>query len=97
MFHGKTDKRKGEDNMDIKPLTPEEIAKREANRLRDYKHPGATEYITISVAEYHCLTKAAAMLETILADKTYNHAVIVEAVRNAVQEMQRTAEAGAAE
>lgn len=54
-----------------------------------------SETITISVAEYHCLTKAAAMLEIILADKTYNHENVVEAVRNAVQEMQRQAEAGA--
>ena len=57
----------------------------------------ASEYITISVAEYHCLTKAAAMLEIILADKTYSHENVVEAVRNAVKEMQRTAGAGAAE
>lgn len=56
----------------------------------------ATEYITISVAEYHFLTKAATLLEVVLADKTYNHENVVEAVRNAVQEMQRTAEAGAA-
>lgn len=57
----------------------------------------ASKYITISVAEYHFLTKAATHLEVILADKTYSHENVVEAVRNAVQEMQRTAGAGAAE
>lgn len=67
----------------------------EERRIPSQKY--ISETITISVAEYHCLTKAAAMLEIILADKAYNHENVVEAVRNAVQEMQRTAEAGAAE
>lgn len=53
-----------------------------------------TEYITITVAEYHCLTKAATLLEVILADNTYSHENVVAAVRNAVQEMTG---AGAAE
>lgn len=47
----------------------------------------ATEYITITVAEYHFLTKLATMLEVVLADKTYSHENVVEAVRNAVEEM----------
>ena len=75
-------------------LTPAEIAEREATRLRQLP-PRASEYITISVAEYHCLTKAAALLEVILADKTYNHENVVAAVRNAVREMQNMLEAGA--
>lgn len=56
-----------------------------------------SETITISVAEYHFLTKAAAFLEAILADKHYDHYNVVEAVRNAIQDMQRLAEEGAAE
>lgn len=47
----------------------------------------ADEYITISVAEYHWLTKAAAMLEVIMADKTYCHDNVVAAVRNAMADM----------
>ena len=78
-----------------KQLTPEEIAERDSTRLRDYKHPGATEYITISVAEYHCLTKAAAMLEVICNDQTYDHTAAVNAVKATIEAMQRTAEAGA--
>ena len=57
----------------------------------------ASEYITISVAEYHFLTKAAAHLEVILADKSYSHENVVAAVRNAMEDMKRMAEAGAAE
>lgn len=57
----------------------------------------ATLYIAISVAEYHCLTKAATLLEVILADKTYNHENVVEAVRNAVADMRQVAEAGGEE
>ncbi len=53
-----------------------------------------TETITITVAEYHFLTKAATLLEVILADKTYNHENVVEAVKNAMQDM---VGAGAAE
>lgn len=57
----------------------------------------ATEYITISVAEYHCLTKAAAMLEVICNDTTYDHTTVVNAVKETVIAMRRTAEAGAEE
>ena len=56
-----------------------------------------SETITISVAEYHFLTKAAAALEIILADKSYNHENVVSAVRNAMQDMVQLAEAGAEE
>lgn len=60
-----------------------------------------SETITISVAEYHWLTKAAAMLEVVLADKSYNHENVVAAVRNAMADMveiaMRPAEAGAEE
>lgn len=56
-----------------------------------------TEYITITVAEYHCLTKAAAMLEVIANDQTYDHTTVVNAVKATIEAMQRTAEAGAAE
>ena len=57
----------------------------------------ATQYITISVAEYHCLTKAAAMLEVICNDQTYDHTAAVNAVKAAIEAMERTAGAGAAE
>ena len=57
----------------------------------------ASEYITISVAEYHCLTKAAAMLEVICNDQAYDHTTVVNAVKEAVEAMKRTAEAGAEE
>lgn len=61
-----------------------------------------SDTITISVAEYHWLTKAAAMLEVVLADKTYSHENVVAAVRNAMQDMVEIAmkeptEGGAAE
>lgn len=54
-----------------------------------------TEYITITVAEYHCLTKAAAMLEVIMNDQTYDHTAVVNAVKATIEEMRRPAEAGA--
>ena len=57
----------------------------------------ASEYITISVAEYHFLTKAATLLEAILSAEVYNPKPVVDAVRKAVEEMKRTAEAGAEE
>ncbi len=57
----------------------------------------ATKYITIPVAEYHFLTKAATLLETILAAEQYNPKPTVDAVRTVVQEMVQQAEAGAAE
>ena len=56
-----------------------------------------SETITIPVAEYHFLTKAATLLEIILADKSYDHKTVVSAVRNVVEEMVQQAEAGAAE
>lgn len=56
-----------------------------------------SDTITISVAEYHCLTKAATLLEIILAAKSYNVEAVVSAVRDTVQEMVQQAEAGAAE
>ena len=57
----------------------------------------ATQYITISVAEYHCLTKAAAMLEVIINDQTYDHTAVVNAVKETIEAMQRTAKEGAKE
>lgn len=57
--------------------------------------PKPSALITITVAEYHFLTKAATLLEVILADKSYGHENVVECVRNTVEEMQRMAEAGA--
>lgn len=52
--------------------------------------PGPSEYIAISVAEYHFLTKAATMLETILNAEQYNPKPTVDAVRKTVEEMTRT-------
>ena len=57
----------------------------------------ASEYITISVAEYHCLTKAATLLEVILSAKSYHVEAAVETVRTTVDSMIIRAEAGAAE
>ena len=54
----------------------------------------ATQYITITVAEYVCLVKAAAMLEVIVNDPAYVSGT-VEAVKAAAQAM-APAEAGAA-
>ena len=54
-----------------------------------------SQYITITVAEYVCLVKAAAMLEVLVNDPAYVSGT-VEAVKAAVQAMAR-AEAGAAE
>lgn len=57
-----------------------------------------TEYITITVAEYHCLTKAAAMLEIICnAQSEYDYTAVVNAAKAAVEAMKRPAEAGAEE
>ena len=60
-------------------------------------HKPISETITISVAEYHFLTKAATLLETILAAERYNPTPTVDTVRTVVQEMVQRAEAGAAE
>jgi hypothetical protein len=54
-----------------------------------------TEYITITVAEYHCLTKAAALLEVVANTAGYNREAVVDAVKATIKEMRRPAEAGA--
>ena len=62
-----------------------------------------SKYITITVAEYVCLTKAAALLEVVVNDPTYNHeavAGVTETVKQMVTAAAMTAaasEAGAAE
>ena len=57
-----------------------------------------SEPITISVAEYHCLTKAATMLELILnAEYDAQRSAVVSAAKATVNDMQRMAEEGAAE
>lgn len=48
--------------------------------LYEKKENESTQYIVISVAEYHCLTKAAAMLEVIISDPSYDHTPVVNAV-----------------
>lgn len=55
----------------------------------------ATQYITISVAEYHYLTKAAALLEVVVNDQTYDHTAAVNAVKATVEQMQQLAGVGA--
>ena len=55
-----------------------------------------SKYITITVAEYVCLTKAAALLEVVVNDPTYNHEAVA-GVTETVRQMLGTAEAGAAE
>ena len=57
----------------------------------------ASEYITISVAEYHFLTKVATILETIMNCQSYHRDGLVEAARKILQDMKRPAEAGAEE
>lgn len=52
----------------------------------------ATEYISISVAEYHCLTKAATMLEVILAADEYDAEKVVRSCRSVIEDMRRIAE-----
>ena len=52
----------------------------------------ATEYITITVAEYHFLTKMAAMLEVITNDQTYDHTTVVNAAKAAIESMTAGAE-----
>lgn len=54
-----------------------------------------TQYITISVAEYHFLTKAAAMLEVVCNDDSYDRSAVVNAVKATIEAMKRPAEAGA--
>lgn len=54
----------------------------------------ATQYITITVAEYHCLTKAATLLEVVANDPTFNREA-VKAVVATIEKMHRPAEAGA--
>lgn len=80
----------------------EYFERKQADERRIPAQKPVSETITISVAEYHWLTKAAAMLEVVLADKTYSHENVVEAVRNAMQDMVEIAmkeptEGGAAE
>lgn len=47
----------------------------------------ASEYITISVAEYHFLTKLSTLLEAVLSADEYNPKPVVDAVRKTVEEM----------
>lgn len=52
-------------------------------KKRKHPAPGASKYITISVAEYVCLVKAATMLEALHKIPTYYteaHAAIRQAV-----------------
>lgn len=56
-----------------------------------------SETITISVAEYHFLTKAATLLETILNAKSYHVEAVVDSVRATIDSMTGQAEAGAEE
>lgn len=57
--------------------------------------PAADKYITISVAEYMCLIKAATMLEVITNDLTL-YGNTMEAVKATIQDMRQLAEEGAA-
>ena len=49
--------------------------------------PGADEYITISVAEYHCLTKVATMMELIMKAQSYERDAVLRVVVAALDEM----------
>lgn len=57
----------------------------------------ASEHITISVAEYHFLTKAATLLEAVMECEGYHRDGTVRAARKILQDMKRQAEAGAEE
>lgn len=48
---------------------------------------GADEYITISVAEYHCLTKAATMLEMLMQARTYERDALVRVIEAVLYDM----------
>jgi hypothetical protein len=61
------------------------------------EYPKPDALITITVAEYHCLTKAATLLEVIVNDGTYDHAAVVKAVKTTIAAMRNAAEAGAEE
>lgn len=56
-------------------------------RLPEPKRAGASEYITISVAEYHCLTKAATMLELLMKARPYERDTITRVIEAALGEM----------
>lgn len=73
----------------------EAIKKRQEESAPEIPQP--SQLITITVAEYHFLTKAATLLETVLNAPQFNPVPVVDAVRNTVKEMQRMAEAGAEE
>lgn len=64
--------------------TPETGVKLEPERT--------TEYISISMAEYHCLTKAATMLEVILAADEYDAEKVVRSCRPVIEDMRRIVE-----
>ena len=53
----------------------------------------ADQYITLTVAEYHFLLKAATMLEVVANDPTYNHEAVA-AVKETLEQMLRQPEAG---
>lgn len=69
---------------------------KDPNNTQPTAEPVADEYITITVAEYVFLVKAATLLEVIANDPTYNHEAVA-AVRETVEDMRRLAGAGAAE
>lgn len=56
-----------------------------------------SETITISVAEYHFLTKAATLLEAVMECEGYHRDGTVRAARKILQDMKCPAEAGAEE
>ena len=48
---------------------------------------GASEYITISVAEYHCLTKVATMLELLMKARPYERDTLLRVMEATLDEM----------
>ena len=57
----------------------------------------ATEYITISVAEYHFLTRAATILEVMLSDSSYDHRAVWDAAFDTMADMKKLADGGGKE
>ena len=67
----------------------------ENQNMQPVAEAAADQYITITVAEYVFLVKAATMLEVVVNDPTYGHDAVA-AVKSAVQAMLQPAEVGAA-
>jgi hypothetical protein len=55
----------------------------------------ASSTVTIPVAEYARLQQPAAFVGVLMQSDTYNNAQVIDSIKNAVDAMQRTGQAGA--